>query len=96
MHRCRFVFNKIAQDEYAEWFYDPVDTSLYTDYLAMVQRPMCLAEIKAALESGAYDDNPYAFAEVRAIHDCWLAGWLACLLASRHSSTQLLFEPTLC
>ena len=50
MHRYRFVFNKIAQDEYAEWFYDPVDTSLYADYLAMVQRPMCLAEIKAALD----------------------------------------------
>jgi hypothetical protein len=67
MHRCRFVFNKIAEDEYAEWFYDPVDTSLYTDYLSIVQRPMCLAQIKAALESGAYHDNPYTFAEVRGL-----------------------------
>lgn len=70
MHRCRFLFNKIAEDEYAEWFYDPVDTSLYTDYLGIVQRPMCLAQVKAALESGAYDDNPYAFAEVRASYAC--------------------------
>lgn len=65
MHRCRFLFNKIAEDEYAEWFYDPVDTSLYTDYLSVVQRPMCLAAVKEALESGAYEDNPYLFAEVR-------------------------------
>jgi hypothetical protein len=53
--RCRYVFNRIAQDEYADWFADPVDTSIYTDYLNVVERGMCLAEVRAELEK----EEPY-------------------------------------
>jgi len=61
--RCRYLFNKIVEDEYSEWFYDPVDTSLYTDYLSFVAHPMCLSQIQARLqEPFAYDGNPHQFA----------------------------------
>jgi hypothetical protein len=53
--RCRYVFNRIAQDEYADWFADPVDTSFYTDYLNIVERGVCLAEVRAELEK----EEPY-------------------------------------
>lgn len=28
MVRCRFVFNKIVEDSFGEWFYEPVDTNV--------------------------------------------------------------------
>jgi len=35
MVRCRKVFNKVVEDEYSDWFYDPVDTREYPDYLSV-------------------------------------------------------------
>ena len=35
MVRCRKVFNKVVEDEYSDWFYDPVDTREYQDYLSV-------------------------------------------------------------
>jgi len=61
--RCRFLFNQIVEDEYSDWFYDPVDTDLYPDYLSYVAQPMCLSEIQTRLQQPfAYDGNPQAFA----------------------------------
>jgi hypothetical protein len=61
--RCRYVFNRIAQDEYADWFVDPVDTSIYPDYLNIVKRGMCLAEVRAELEKEKpYNNNIMLFA----------------------------------
>lgn len=28
MVRCRYLFNRLLEDEFADWFYEPVDTSV--------------------------------------------------------------------
>jgi hypothetical protein len=71
--RCRYVFNRIAQDEYADWFADPVDTSIYPDYLNIVERGMCLAEVRAELEKEEPYKNKLALFDA----DMWLI-WKNC------------------
>jgi hypothetical protein len=38
MVRCRFVFNKIVEDSFGEWFYEPVDTNVRTQTKALDRR----------------------------------------------------------
>lgn len=42
------------EDSYAVSFIDPVDTSVYDDYLDVVEEPMCLKDVQRKLENGDY------------------------------------------
>ena len=54
VERCKKVLEKIWEDPYSLSFQDPVDTSLYDDYLDVVEEPMCLKDIKQKLDAGEY------------------------------------------
>ena len=71
--RCRFLFNKIVEDEYSDWFYDPVDTDLYSDYLSYVTTPMCLSQIKVGVWVGGWRKGRRF--ERAAVGHKWVGGW---------------------
>lgn len=52
VERCRKVLEKIYDDPYSDSFQLPVDTELYTDYLDVVEEPMCLQTVSQRLEAG--------------------------------------------
>lgn len=52
--RCKRVLERIMDDPYAESFIDPVDTSVYEDYLDVVDEAICLSDIEKKLENGDY------------------------------------------
>jgi hypothetical protein len=52
--RIRRVFEKILEDPYSVSFQDPVDIDVYTDYLDIVEEPMCLKDIQRKLDGGEY------------------------------------------
>jgi hypothetical protein len=54
IERCRRVLDKIWEDPYSQSFQDPVDTTLYDDYLDIVEEPICLKDVKKKLEGGEY------------------------------------------
>lgn len=54
IERCKRVLEKIWEDPYAVSFQDPVDATLYDDYLEVVEEPMCLKDVKQKLEAGEY------------------------------------------
>lgn len=55
VERCLRVLDKILEDPYSTSFKDPVDTDTYTDYLDVVEEPICLSDIRRKLEKGDYN-----------------------------------------
>jgi hypothetical protein len=52
--RCKRVLEKIMEDPFADSFIDPVDTTVYEDYLDVVDEAICLQDIEQKLENGEY------------------------------------------
>ena len=48
------VLEKIMEDPYSVSFLEPVDTTLYDDYLDVVEEPMCLNDVLGKLDKGEY------------------------------------------
>lgn len=60
--RCRYVFNKILEDENSDAFIDPVDLEEYPEYTDTVEMPMDLFTIRKELEKEEpYGGNPQFF-----------------------------------
>jgi len=54
IERCRRVLEKLYEDPYSSSFHDPVDVDEYTDYLEVVEEPMCFKDIRRKLDAGEY------------------------------------------
>ncbi len=54
VERIKRVFEKIWEDPYSVSFQEPVDITVYDDYLDIVEEPMCLKDIKRKLDNGEY------------------------------------------
>jgi hypothetical protein len=52
--RCLRVLEKIWDDPYSQSFQEPVDTSLYDDYLEIVEEPISLRDVRNKIEAGEY------------------------------------------
>ena len=52
--RCKKVLERIWDDPLASSFIDPVDTTLFEDYLDIVEEPICLSDVKEKWEEGVY------------------------------------------
>jgi chromodomain-helicase-DNA-binding protein 7 len=52
--RCNQVLLRIWDDPYASSFVDPVDTDAYDDYLDIVDRCVCLEDVRKKLDAGDY------------------------------------------
>jgi hypothetical protein len=69
MTRCKKVLEKIEENPWSDIFKHPVDTSMFKDYLDIVETPMDLSAIRQKLEEWSYRRNgPEEFArEVRLV-----------------------------
>jgi hypothetical protein len=54
VERCRRVLDRIWEDFYSASFQDPVDTTVYEDYLDIIEEPICLSDIRQKLDNGEY------------------------------------------
>jgi len=54
VERCRRVLEKLYEDPYSSSFQDPVDVEEYTDYLEVVEEPMCFKDVRTKLDAGEY------------------------------------------
>ena len=54
VERCRRVLEKLYEDPYSSSFQDPVDVDEYTDYLEVVEEPMCFKDVRRKLDAGEY------------------------------------------
>ena len=82
VERCRKVLERIVEDPYALSFYDPVDTSVYTDYLDVVAEPMALSDIERRLSKGDYDK----FMGYKVFHNDLKTIWHNCKIYNLYKS----------
>lgn len=61
LRRCNAVLDRLCSDPFASVFLEPVDTSVYTDYLEMIDHPMDLGTVRQNLRNKKYL-TPEAFA----------------------------------
>eukprot|EP00965_Chrysotila_dentata_P041573 1378391-Pleurochrysis_carterae.AAC.4 len=91
MDRCAGALTLLQLRDELGWFAEPVDVEYVPDYLEIVQTPMDFSTIKRKLSTGAYGDDPHAFAaDVRRVytnaikynwspeHECHVAARQAC------------------
>mmetsp|Transcript_18297 Transcript_18297/g.37033 ORF Transcript_18297/g.37033 Transcript_18297/m.37033 type:complete len:2677 (+) Transcript_18297:174-8204(+) len=79
LRRCNAVLDRLCSDPFASVFLEPVDTSVYNDYLEMIDHPMDLGTVRQNLRNKKYQ-TPEAFArDVRKI-------WNNCKIFNQHGS----------
>jgi len=69
---CREIHNGLTSQERNNvnyLFLDPVDTSIFTDYLQIIEKPMDLRTLKENLDGGAYSTKEAFYADARLIFD---------------------------
>lgn len=80
LSRCRALLHWIAMRDNAQIFHDPVDTATFTDYVSLIQRPICFRQIHdklnrtvqliglSASKSPSADASPSASTYVNEFH----------------------------
>lgn len=54
MERAKWILEKICEDAYSVSFMEPVDTTMYDDYLDVVEEPICIQDVKNKIANGEY------------------------------------------
>jgi hypothetical protein len=62
IRRCQAVLDRLCNDPMASIFLEPVDTTIYTDYLDMIDEPMDLGTVRENLKKTKNYMGPEAFA----------------------------------
>lgn len=62
IRRCQAVLDRLCNDPMASIFLEPVDTSIYTDYLDIIDSPMDLGTVRENLKAQKNYMGPESFA----------------------------------
>jgi len=54
LRRCKEVLDRLMKDSFAEIFLEPVDTTVFSDYLEIIDVPMDLGTVRSKLENKKY------------------------------------------